>query len=236
MRTPDRLDAKAILAEHFLLRHLPAEELDELVRYVRVQTHDKGDFILRKWTPGSGMMAVISGRVKICSVSADGKEIVLNIVQPGEILGEVALLDEGHRSADAIALEPTELLVLERREFLPFLERHPRTCIKLLKVMCHRLRNTDELIEDTLFLNMEARLAKRLLHLAELYGRGRPPGAIPVTLKLSQREIAALVGVTRERVNKQLRAWQRQNWITLKPGAITITDPEALASLAKPAY
>ncbi len=233
MPTPDRPDAKTILAGHPLLGHLPVDELDELVRYARVQVHEKGEFILRKWTPGSGMMAVISGRVKICSVSVEGKEIVLDILQPGEVFGEVALIDEGLRSADAIALEPTELLVLERREFLPFLERHPRTCIKLLKVLCGRLRDTDGLIEDTLFLNMEARLAKRLLHLAARYERERP-GADPVTLELSQREIAALIGVSRERVNKQLRAWQKRDWIAMKTGALTITDPEALHRLAEP--
>lgn len=233
MRTPKRLDAKTILAVHPLLGHLPAEQLDELVRYARVRTHAKGDLILRKGSRGSGMMAVISGRVKICSVSVEGKEIVLNIVQPGEIFGEIALLDEGERSADAIALEPTELLVLERREFLPFLERHPRTCIKLLKVLCGRLRDTDVLIEDTLFLNMEVRLAKRLLILAEQYGQDQPDAA-PVTLELSQREVAAVIGASRARVNNQLRAWQKENWVDLKPGAITITDPEALARLAVP--
>lgn len=234
MRKPNRLDKKAILAEHFLLRHLPSEELDELVRHARVQNYAKGELILRKWSPGGGMMAVISGRVKICSVSFDGKEIVLDILRAGEIFGEMGLIDGGDRSADAVALEPSQLLILERRDFLPFLERHPQTCIKLLAILCGRLRQANGMIEDTVFLNIEARLARRLNHLAERYGEERPEGIL-IPLKLSQREIAALIGVTRESVNKQLRAWQEERYIQVDRGIITITDREAFEDLAEAA-
>ncbi len=232
MRRVPKIDKKAILGEHFLLRHLSDAELDEVVRYARAQSHAKGEMIFRKWTPGTGMMAVASGRVKICSVSADGKEFVLNHVDAGEIFGEIALLDGEDRTADAIAMEDTEVVVLERRDFLPFLERHPQTCIKLLGILCGRLRHTNELIEDTVFLNVAGRLAKRLIRFARMYGKQLPDGIL-IPLKLSQREIAALIGVTRESINKQLRAWQAERCIRVDRGIITITDMAALEKLAE---
>jgi CRP-like cAMP-binding protein len=235
MRRVSKLDKKAILGGHFLLRHLSDSELDDVVRYARVQRHAKGEMIFRKWTPGTGMMAVASGRVKICSVSMDGKEFVLDFVNPGEIFGEIALLDGEDRTADATALEDTEVVVLERRDFMPFLERHPRTCIKLLGILCGRLRHTNELIEDTLFLNVAGRLAKRLIRFARMYGKQLPDGIL-IPLKLSQREIAALIGVTRESINKQLRAWQEERCIRVDRGVITITDMRALEDLAEQGY
>ncbi len=235
MRRHSKIDKKAILAGHSLLRHLSDAELDEVARYARAQRHAKGEMIFRKWTPGTGMMAVASGRVKICSVSADGKEFVLNHVNAGEIFGEIALLDGEDRTADATAMEDTEVVVLERRDFLPFLDRNPQTCIKLLGILCGRLLNTNELIEDTLFLNVAGRLAKRLIRFARMYGKQLPDGIL-IPLKLSQREIAALIGVTRESINKQLRAWQEDRCIRVDRGIITITDISALEDLAEQAY
>ena len=130
----------------------------------------------------------------------------------------------------ATAMEACLVLVLERRDFLPFLERHPQTCIKLLSVLCGRLRQTNLLIEDSLFLNVESRFAKRLLGFARQYGEPKPDGIL-IRLKLSQQEIAALIGVTRESVNKQLSAWQERGWVKVSRGAILVTDIEALESV-----
>lgn len=118
-----RPDKRAIVAEHFLLHDLPVDRLDELVRYTKIQKHQKDDTIVRRGDLGTGMMAVISGRVKISAVSYEGKEMLLDVINPGEVFGEIALLDAQERTADAIALEETKLLVLERRHFLPFLDR-----------------------------------------------------------------------------------------------------------------
>ena len=230
MGTAGPLDKRAILEGHFLLRHLPVEALDDLSRYARVLEFAKGDVIVRKGATGNGMMAVVEGRVKISAVSPDGKEVILDFINPGEVFGEIALLDNRERTADATAMEACQVLVLERRDFLPFLELHPRTCIKLLSVLCGRLRKTDQLIEDSLFLKVESRLAKRLLGFTRHYGEPRPEGTL-IHLKLSQQEIAALIGVTRESVNKQLSAWQKRGWVKVSRGAILVTDIEALESL-----
>ncbi len=227
MGTASPVDKRAILEGHFLLQHLPVETLDNLSRYAQLQNFAKGDVIVRKGAAGNGMMAVVEGRVKISTVSPEGKEVILDFINPGEVFGEIALLDNRERTADAIAMEACQVLVLERRDFLPFLERDPQTCIKLLSVLCGRLRQTNQLIEDSLFLNVESRLAKRLLHFARHKGRNRADG-IEISMKMPQREIAALIGVTRESVNKQLSAWQKQGLVSVKRGTITVTDVEAL--------
>ncbi len=101
------------------------------------------------------------------SVSLDGKEIVLNIMHPGEIFGEIALLDGEERSADAVAMNDCELLVLNRRDFIPILEKRADICMMLIKILCQRLRQTSEQVEDVLFRHLEGRIAKALLQHAE---------------------------------------------------------------------
>ena len=116
----------AVLAGHFLLRDLPGDDLDKLASYAKAVRYPAHHVVFRKGDPGDGMMAVVSGRIKIRSYSADGKELVLNVIRPGELFGEIALLDAKPRTADAVTMEACELLVLERRDFLPFLADRPR--------------------------------------------------------------------------------------------------------------
>ena len=123
---------RALLAEHFLLRHLPPPDLERLAAFAKMQSLGAGEPVFMKGDPAAGMMVVVSGRVRITSSSADGKEMVLNIINPGEVFGEIALIDGVERTADATAAEATELLLLERRDFLPYLERHPDLSLELL--------------------------------------------------------------------------------------------------------
>src|ERR1041384_615629 len=112
---------EAILAGHFLLRHLRPDELSRLAASATVAHHAAHSTIFQKGDPGNSMMAVISGRVKICTYSAEGRELVLNIIGQGGVFGEIALLDGQARTGDAVAIEATDLLVLERGRVLPFL-------------------------------------------------------------------------------------------------------------------
>ncbi|MCU0838342.1 MAG: Crp/Fnr family transcriptional regulator [Rhodospirillales bacterium] len=179
-----------------------------------------------KGDPGTAMMAVLSGRVRICSYSPEGREVVLNVIQPGEVFGEIALIDGGERTADAFAMDPTLLLVLSRREFLPFLEHSPQVCIRLLEVMCSRLRLTSSQVEDFFFLDLRARLAKRLLQLSETHGEPMPDGKRGV--RVSQHMLASMIGTSREAVNKQLRAWEGLGILDVKRGSITILKQQRL--------
>jgi CRP/FNR family transcriptional regulator, cyclic AMP receptor protein len=232
MGVPALVDKESVLAKHFLLRHLEPAELRQLASYARLARYPAGKVIFQKGDDGDGMMAVVNGRVKICSHSYDGRELILNIVGPGEVFGEIALLDGEARTADAVALEACDLLVLLRRDFLPFLERHPRVSLRLLTVLCQRLRRTSEQLEDSLFLELRPRLAKCLLRLVHAFGRETPSGTL-IDMKLSQQQLGTLVGMTRESINKQLRAWREEGLVTLERGYITVRDREGLELIAE---
>ncbi len=217
-----------LLGEHFLLKHLPEADLARLEKFAKTRHFAAKEPVFMKGDPASGMMAVIAGRVRISSYSSEGREVVLNVIGSGEIFGEIALIDGGERTADAVAMEDTELMMLERRDFLPFLERNPELCIKLLMVMCHRLRRTSEQLEDFSFLDLRTRLAKRLLDLATDHGVEEVDGGVRISLVLSQRVLGAMMGTSREAVNKQLRAWENEGLIRLKRGSVTLLDSEQL--------
>ena len=159
-----------LLRNHFLLSALSDEDLEKLARYSQVQSVDPGTIIFNKNDAGDSMMVIIEGKVMIGSTSIAGKELVLNIIGEGEVLGEIAFVDGEARTADARALEATTYLVLERRYFQPLLDGQPKLAAQLLGVLCQRLRNTTDQMEDTAFYELKTRLARKLLVFADHYG------------------------------------------------------------------
>lgn len=230
-----RVDRGALLASNELFRHLNANELDALARYTRTEKYHAHGTIFSQGDTGTTMMAVVGGRVRISRSSAIGKEVVLRILVPGSVFGEIALLDGGMRSATATALEDTELIVLDRRDLIPFLERNPKVGIGMLVVLCRRLRRTSSQVEDSLFLPREVRLAKALLQLAEQFGKETPDGTL-IDLPLSQRELGNFVGLRRETINKQLVEWRESGLISLHGGSITIRDLDAFGDVLERDY
>ena len=208
---------------------LPDDEVDAILEHAVIRRYAAGAQIFYKGDPGSSMMAVLRGRVVIRAPSSEGKEIILNIINEGEIFGEIALLDGKERTADATAMTDCELLVVSRRSFLPLLER-PDTTRELLNVLCERLRRTSEQVEDVLFLDVGARIAKTLLRFTNAGGAVQP--GVRIVLGMSQRELGNLAGVSREKVNRKLQAWRRAGIITVDKGTIFIRDPAALRSLS----
>ena len=223
-------DLKAALAQHFLLKDLSPEDVERVGELATTRWYSSGQPVFMKGDPGTAMMAVLSGRIRICAYSADGREVVLNVINPGEVFGEIALIDGGERTADAFAMETTELLSLSRRDFLPYLERNPKVCIKLLTIICQRLRSTSEQLEDLNFLDLRCRLAKRLLYLAALHGEGTASG-IHIGVHLPQHLLASMIGTSREAVNKQLREWEAKGLIDVRRGSITILDSPSLEAV-----
>jgi CRP-like cAMP-binding protein len=221
--TPER---RQLLRRSTLFSRLPDEEIDAILGHAISERYAAGAPIFAKGDPGSSMMAVLKGQVVISVLSLEGKQIVLNVIEEGEIFGEIALLDGKERSADATAGTNCELLVVARRSFLPLLER-PTLTRELLTVLCEKVRRTSEQVEDVLFLDVEARIAKALLRLAHNRNAPHRPGG-GITLRISQRELGNLVGATRESVNKQLQEWRRSGIIALDNGAIVIRNAAAL--------
>jgi CRP/FNR family transcriptional regulator, cyclic AMP receptor protein len=195
---------------------------------VRVRASDT---IYLRGAPGTGMMAIISGEVKISVTGTEGRQVILTHMGEGEIFGEIGLLDGGERTADVEATTDTELLAIDRRDFLPYLERHPRIANKLLVALCQKLRRTTEQVEDLALLDLARRLAKCLLGLAG--GNGRVPRKAVISTVPTQGELAAMMGTSRESINRQLAHWQRDGLLRLSPGSIVIEDAAALQRIVE---
>src|SRR5918993_3157066 len=171
-------DKRSVLAGHEFFKDLPPPALGRLAARARVATYPARAGIFAKGDEGRGLLAVMRGLVKISVLGEDGREVVLNRIGPGEVFGEVALLDGLPRTADATALEASELLVLDRRDFVPLLLEEPMIAVKLLEVLSRRLRRTSRQVESLSFEPPVVRLATTLLDLAEAQGTagGAPPG------------------------------------------------------------
>jgi CRP-like cAMP-binding protein len=217
-------DKRVVLHDHPLFGALGSGLIDQLSAHATSKRIKRRTTIFSKGDQGTCLYAVCSGQVKITVPSGEGKDAVFNLIEPGQIFGEVALLDGGQRTADAVAVKDTELLVIDRRDFIPLVHREPDIAIKLIEILCKRLRNTSEQVEDVVFLDLPARLAKTLLRLA---GNDAKNHKVPIT----QGELGQIIGVSREATNRQLRSWENNNWVELESGAVLLLDPEALAAL-----
>ena len=225
------VDKRSLLERISIFSQLGREELGRLAEITAIVRIPARKVLVRKGDAGSHAYVIISGRLKATGAGEDGKETVLRIMDPGEVIGEIALLDSQPRSATVTALDPAELLVIQRRDLIPFLEQHPRTAIKLLEALAGRLRSISSQFEDRVFLNLPSRLAKKLVALADTYGEDVADGR-RIDLALNQSELGEMVGTSRECINKQLRAWSREGLVRSERGYLTIRDSEALDRLA----
>jgi CRP/FNR family transcriptional regulator, cyclic AMP receptor protein len=219
-----------ILRNHSIFGKLPARMIERLASYLRIQDVPRGTTIFAKGDAGTALVAVLSGRVKISIPAANDRETVLNVIHEGEIFGEIALLDGCPRTANAVAMSSCRLMMIERRDFIPFVHEHPEVGVKLIEILCGRLRRTTQQVEDLVFLNLPARLAKLLLRLVD-----EAEGTLPREISITQREISQMIGVSRESINKQLRSWAQVNFVALKRGGIVVLQPDALIDVARQA-
>ena len=219
----------AVLRKHPMFCDLDPEALDQLCRYAKHSTFKRGATILSKGDPGNSLLVVASGTVKISVSSADGRSAILNLIGPGEITGEVAVLDGQARTADAIAHTNCEIFTIDRREFLPFVRSQPALAMKFIELLCARIRLTSDQVEQVILQDLPGRLASALIRLTEKHKTSTGGRTIAVT----QQEISEMVGMTRESINKQLRAWAVRNWVRLEHGAIVVLNVGMLRELAE---
>jgi CRP/FNR family transcriptional regulator, cyclic AMP receptor protein len=223
-------DARRLLADCALFCKLPPHERNALVARAHMRRFQAGDTIFLMGEPHDSLMAVLTGEVSISMSSADGKEIMLAVVHAGEVFGEIAMLDAKPRSAAAKALTVCSLAILHRRDVLATLERNPAAWLGLVEVLCSRLRRTDEHLLELALLKLPVRLARALLRAVD-GGRAQP--ANRTNLRLSQNELANLVGAARENVNKCLREWKRGGIVRMDKRVLKITDRVALEAVAR---
>jgi len=218
----------SVLRQHPIFRGLGSDALDQLCRYAKHTVLKRGATIFSKDDPGTNVYAVISGTIKISISSPDGRNAILNLIGPGELFGEMAVLDGHPRSADATANTNCEIFVIDRRDFLPFVRSQPTLAMKFIELLCERVRRTSEQVEQVILQDLPGRLASALLGLTEKH-KLEPESR---TIAITQQEISEMVGMTRESINKQLRAWASRRWVRLEHGAIVVLDTAPLRELA----
>jgi CRP/FNR family cyclic AMP-dependent transcriptional regulator len=222
-------DISQLLSKSLLFGALDDGARQELAGHARRQNFDIGEPIFHVGAPGQSMMVILNGTVRVSLPGPRGKVIILADLNAGELLGEVALLDGKERSADAVALTKCDMLVLERRDAMFLLEKRPDLCLRLLELMCARLRLSDERMSDLAVLDLPVRLAKVLLDRTGQPGRADAKSK----LSMSQAELATMINATRENVNRCLRNWQRQGIVDLDKRWIIILQRETLRNIVE---
>jgi CRP/FNR family transcriptional regulator, cyclic AMP receptor protein len=199
---------------------LEDEEIAAVAALCVTRRVEPGEVLFFKGDPGDALYAVRRGQVRIATGTAAGRRLTLNLLGSGDVFGEVALLDGRPRTAEATAVEAGELFMVRRRDFLKLLEQRPPFAIRIIELLCQRIRWMSERMEESVLLPLSDRLARRLIAMSEDYGSD---------LSVSQEELAVFVGATRESVNRQLQAWKRQGLVELGRNRIRVIDGRRLS-------
>ncbi len=218
-----------MLAQSPLFKPFAPADLERLAGRMVERRYRDGQTIFTRGEPGACLFAVARGQVRLGVTSPGGRDALIAVLTPGEVFGEMALLDGGTRSTDAVAAAGCLLVALDRRDFLPLLDGVPEVRWHLFRLLCARLRDATERLERTLFLPVGGRLADLLLTLADR-DDGRRVG-----LKLSQADLGRLIGASREKVNVELNAWLSGGVLARDGRALVIRDRGHLAALAEAA-
>jgi CRP/FNR family transcriptional regulator, cyclic AMP receptor protein len=226
------LTAQTILERNRLFRGLPAATIERISALAIRRSYKNGATVFYQTDPGDCLFGVVTGRVRISSSTPEGKELFLNIMEPGDAFGEIALLDGQPRTATAKTTAPTELVMIMRDHFLSLLLQEPKLTNHLFQLLCQRIRWTSGLAEDSALLSVPARLARRLFGLGKLHGQKTLNG---LHLSISQEELGRFAGSSRQVVNQYLQSWKEHGWVRLGRGKITILDEKALQAIVSSA-
>ncbi len=225
--TSQNREAFDLLQNVLLFKNMPRSMLAELadkLRPIRYRAHTD---IFHEGDEGATLYIVLSGAVKIFIPSLDGREVVLAVHRKYDLLGEMSLLDDEPRSASATTIEDTEAVSLSRLDFLSVLDRHPEAQRAIIDVLVSRLRATNQSIQDAYLLDVPGRLARRLLAIADEHGEPTEDG-VEIGLRISQQELANMIGASRVAVNKQLQQWRKSEIVDVNRQRVTIINRAAL--------
>ncbi len=218
-----RLEFATLLGMNPLFSGLGEDAIRGIAGLCTRRALDSGEVLFQKGDKGDALFGVRRGRVRIETGTAAGGRLTLNVLGPGDLFGEIALFDGQPRTADAIAAEASELFTVRRSDFLAYLEREPRVTLRLLEMLCQRIRWVSDRMEEAVLLPLHARLARRLCMLADDFGS---------EVHISQEELGVYVGAARESVNRQLQEWRRAGIIELRRGRISLLDMDRLTVAA----
>lgn len=226
------LSIASFLAQTRLFGSLPLNELMILAANTGTYNCPAGHIIFRRDDPGDVLYVIKSGSVRIVLPLKGGREITLTVLNPGDLFGELSILDGRPRTAAAEAVKPTEALTIQREEFFAFLRRQPEAAIRIMGVLASRLRRTDELLGDALFQDMPSRLAKRLLELAEA-GSSRTEDGLEILGPVTMQDIASFMGTTVSSLQRYTRAFQAKGLARFSRGKVVLLDTDGLSRLVE---
>ena len=218
---------RRLIEEQAVIGRLPEQDLIDLVRRSQIRTLRARERIYRQGDAGRTVIAVLDGYVKLTSVTGPGREVVLDVVRAGGSFGELEVLNNWPRECDAVTLSRCRVLVIDGRLFTQLMERTTEASRLMVHLISDRLRLATQRLLDTIALPATARIAKTLLHLAELQCPV-PRDGIRLNLRLSQSDLGGMTGLTRESINKHLAAMRDAGWISLASGTVTLRDIDRL--------
>jgi CRP-like cAMP-binding protein len=207
-----------------LFSALEPRVIEELAKLCSTRHLHAGELLFQKGDAGDVVYGVRRGQIRIETGSRSGSRVSLTDLGAGDLFGEIALFDGHERTADAVAVEATELFALRRDDVLAYLMREPKVAIAFIELLCKRIRDVSRQMEEAVMMTLSVRLARRLIMLARDFGS---------EIQLSQEQLAAYVGSARESVNRQLQVWQRSGHLELKRGKIVLKNLNALAAEAE---
>jgi len=216
-----------------LLRSIPIfstlkeTDLERLESRLVRRRYTRGQILFHMGDEGGNLYIIECGRVKITIPSADGEEVILALLGQGEIMGEISLIDGKPRSATVQAMKDTDVLCLFREDFLEVLRESFDVVLRVLEILTGRLRQTDVQVAESHFLDITSRLAKKVLDLSRAFGVKGEHG-IRIGVRVTQKDLASMVGATRESVNKQLKVLRELGLLSMSGGHIHILDPDGL--------
>ncbi len=221
------------LAHCRLFRGLSVEARGAIATHMRTRRFRKGEVIFHEGDPGDSLFVVVSGAAKVVVPSEEGGEAILASVRRGDFLGELALLDGAPRSAGAIALEATELLALPRERFIALVAAEPAIRDALLASLAAELRRLTAHVTELHFLDLTGRLAAGLARLAREHGQSGGDGSVHLNSPLSQTDLGAMIGATRQSVNKLLGEFAEEGLVRIERDTIVIPDLAALEAAGR---
>ncbi len=216
-----------------LFHGMDAESLSRIAQAMKLRTFRAGEAIFHREDPGQVMYVIHKGRVRIRITGSDGQEVALAILGPAESFGEMSILDNNPRSADVIAIDNVEVFTLQRDDFIQLIKTWPEISIEMMKILSARMRAANQMVEDLIFLDVFARVAKKLVELSEEHGELEADGATRINIRLTQQELASMIGASRESVNKVMGYFTDKNYISADKHKITI---HKIAELRKRIY
>ena len=221
-----------LLTAQSLFADCEPDELSDILLRGHHRSFKRDQEMLAQGGEGDSIFIVLAGLARVSMVAANGREIVLDYAEPGAVLGEIAFLDGGERTASVHAIEPVEALCLSRAAFDEIVGRHKGMAMRLLQAMARRMRQSNQVIEADRAYTSGPRLARFLLRLM-MAGTDDDGGESQLKLALSQGELGNFAGMSREQINRQLSAWADTGVVALKGGRVTVLDREALMDVAE---